>query len=296
MKQILYKVAISIMFVVFSTTNAKSQGIVNVKSLGNVKGLGNVINTIKWLFSKKQDSLFMKLPFTKDGKMTHFKINRYGDAILDKDINLGNYMKLKQQANRNNQLAIIQGDRWDGGCVYYSFENLNNTQKYLILQAFHFFDNTNVRFIPKSNSTPKFFKFKFICDVSNSPIGYQSDNNTAKINKDASVGEIAHELMHILGFYHTHQRVDRNTFVIPNGSGDNIDIQPYIWCLGTPAYDYGSITHYSTTSSDRVLECANISTLPSTLYQGNCHNAGQRSALSSVDEQIINDCYNTLCQ
>lgn len=61
----------------------------------------------------------------------------------------------------------------------------------------------------------------------------------------------AHELGHVLGFHHEHQRWDRDAFVTihyenikPGRQHDYDWIAPTNWIVSSTAYDYRSIMHY----------------------------------------------------
>lgn len=64
-----------------------------------------------------------------------------------------------------------------------------------------------------------------------------------------SEGQVQHELMHALGFFHEHSRPDRDSYVtvrdewIQDGKKVNFQIAPLINTLDTK-YDYDSVMHY----------------------------------------------------
>ncbi len=99
-----------------------------------------------------------------------------------------------------------------------------------------------------------------------------------------------HELGHALGFYHEHERRDRDRFiqvlrdnVLPNALR-RFDIQDHVAAVGAP-YDYASIMHFSLYEYSR----NGLKTLvPLSIYEGVI---GQRKGLSRIDKELINDIY-----
>ena len=71
-----------------------------------------------------------------------------------------------------------------------------------------------------------------------------------------SKGTIMHELGHVLGFWHEHNRPDRDKYVTiikenirPGANFDFKTASPY-QVIYSKEYDYGSIMHYGETVSD----------------------------------------------
>ncbi len=99
-----------------------------------------------------------------------------------------------------------------------------------------------------------------------------------------------HELGHALGFYHEHQRPDRDNFVtvfldnVKLRARDRFDKRMDVSSLGS-SYDYGSIMHYE-------LNAYSVNSLntmePLLEYDGEI---GQRKRLSPLDREQINDVY-----
>ena len=109
-----------------------------------------------------------------------------------------------------------------------------------------------------------------------------------------SVGQLAHELGHIIGLHHEHQRNDRDHYIEilwsnirgPHKYGK---VHTY-YTYASTRYDLGSIMHYSPYNSDAVNK-----SLPVFQLRGNVTYAGkigQRDCLSLRDVEAINTLYN----
>jgi len=105
---------------------------------------------------------------------------------------------------------------------------------------------------------------------------------------DYHPGIIAHELMHILGFMHEHQRPDRDTYLKVDLNRPEAKADPFNYYINREGeiltdYDPESITHYGV---DRVIEIN--SDHPKSV---DMKLIGQREKLSSLDVQQINANY-----
>ncbi|KAM4529258.1 high choriolytic enzyme 1-like [Fundulus diaphanus] len=81
-----------------------------------------------------------------------------------------------------------------------------------------------------------------------SPVGVSGGSQSVYFGQSCSVGNLAHELIHALGFYHEHTRDDRDKYITINwpsvvpGMKGNFQVKPGNK-LNQP-YDYESIMHY----------------------------------------------------
>ncbi len=147
---------------------------------------------------------------------------------------------------------------WPGGVVPYDISKLDETQQATVREAMKRWEETgaNLRFVPRTNETA-YVSFTGKIDAGNntSQVGYAPDKRV-DINITAfwwRQGEWmpAHELGHVLGFFHEHQRWDRDRFVtvhyenIKEGRAHDYDWIPRTnWITDATAYDYRSIMHY----------------------------------------------------
>jgi tolloid-like protein 2 len=147
---------------------------------------------------------------------------------------------------------------WPGGVIPYDISRLAPAQQRIVLQAMRRWTNTGakIEFVPRTTEV------EYISFTGNTNAG----NNTSVVGfKKGSHADInitafwwrqgpwmpAHELGHVLGFFHEHQRWDRDQCVrihyenIKPGRASDYDWVPKTnWLVSTLPYDYRSIMHY----------------------------------------------------
>ena len=147
---------------------------------------------------------------------------------------------------------------WPGGLIPYDISKLTLAQQTLVLRAMQRWMDTgaHIRFIPRTNEL-EYVNFTGQTDAGNntSLVGYQKGGH-ADINITAfwwrqNEWMPAHELGHVLGFFHEHQRWDRDQFITvhyenikPGRAADYDWITKTNWLVDRLPYDYQSIMHY----------------------------------------------------
>jgi hypothetical protein len=149
---------------------------------------------------------------------------------------------------------------WPGGVVPYDISKLTEAQQETVRTAMKRWVDTGaqIRFVPHTNEAEYvFFTGKTDAGNNTSLVGFKKGRR-AEINITAfwwRQGEWmpVHELGHALGFFHEHERWDRDRFVTihyenikPGRQGDYDWIPRTNWLVNTTAYDYYSIMHYRT--------------------------------------------------
>lgn len=148
--------------------------------------------------------------------------------------------------------------RWPGGFIPYDVSKLTADQQVIARRAMQRWEDTgaNIHFIPRTNQV-EYVNFTGQTNAGNntSLTGYQKGER-ADINITAfwwRQGEWmpAHELGHVLGFHHEHQRWDRDQYLtvhyenIKSGREHDYDWIPQTnWIVSSTPYDYHSIMHY----------------------------------------------------
>jgi len=150
---------------------------------------------------------------------------------------------------------------------------------------------TCIKFVPWTNQRKHYVYINADADGCSSPLGMQSSYNNVNFGPDCSWGNLCHEFMHSLGFFHEHTRTDRDQYVTIHW--DNI---PQDWVHNfykcdergdgcndlKVGYDYGSIMHYG-----RNLLGKQVISAKKFVAQ----TIGQRRAMSVLDVRGIREYY-----
>jgi hypothetical protein len=147
---------------------------------------------------------------------------------------------------------------WPGGVIPYDISKLTTDQQNLVRRAMQRWMDTGakIKFIPRTTEV-EYVNFTGKTDAGNntSLVGFKKDVS-ADINITAFWWKQdewmpAHELGHVLGFFHEHERWDRDRFVNihyenikPGRAGDYDWIAKTNWMVSSLPYDYQSIMHY----------------------------------------------------
>jgi len=126
--------------------------------------------------------------------------------------------------------------------------------------------NTTLEFISRTDEQDHIQFIKRNKGIGSSPVGRQGGRQRIRLNpENARVGNIIHEIMHSLGFYHLHSRADRDQYICIDfdnieGGENNINFDRHDGEELTGVYgryNVNSIMQYSTCAfSTCGLECA----------------------------------------
>ncbi|KAK8771464.1 hypothetical protein V5799_025284 [Amblyomma americanum] len=178
-----------------------------------------------------------------------------------------NLEKLSNSKQRFTTYAVVK-DRaltWPDGTVFYKYdpdsfppgpeeeEESEDSERYIIVQAMQLIqEKTCVKFEPHTDQK-NFVTFAHRPGRCASHVGMQGEEQVVALDLSycPGLGQVAHELLHVLGFFHEHSRPDRDEYV--DVLWDNIkpDANQSFWLkpeteadtLGEP-YDYESVMHY----------------------------------------------------
>jgi hypothetical protein len=147
---------------------------------------------------------------------------------------------------------------WPGGVIPYDISKLTAPQQTNVLKAMQRWLDTgaNLRFVPRTTEV-EYVNFTGATDAGNNTScvgfknGVRADVNITAFWWRQQEWMPAHELGHVLGFFHEHQRWDRDEFVTihyenikPGRSGDYDWIAKTNWMVSSLPYDFRSIMHY----------------------------------------------------
>ena len=158
----------------------------------------------------------------------------------------------------HEQMDSERPQPWPNGIIPYDASKLTRPQAELLQRAMKRWTDTgaNITFIPRTTEV-EYVNFTGKTNAGNntSHVGFingqSSDINITAFWWDQDEWMPAHELGHVLGFFHEHERWDRDRYVtihyenIKPGRASDYDWIPKTnWLASTLPYDYRSIMHY----------------------------------------------------
>lgn len=147
---------------------------------------------------------------------------------------------------------------WPGGIIPYDTSKLSPPQQTNVLKAMQRWMDTgaNITFVPRTTQTEYVYFTGITTNGNNTSCvgfkkGVRADINITAFWWRQQEWMPAHELGHVLGFHHEHQRWDRDQFVTihyenikPGRAGDYDWIPKTNWIVTSLPYDFRSIMHY----------------------------------------------------
>ncbi|CAI5446638.1 unnamed protein product [Caenorhabditis angaria] len=175
---------------------------------------------------------------------------------------LKNDMRFKwQRTKRGGGVAVLSDkDKWPLGRVPYVLSSAYTTaQRAVIASAFDAYaKKTCVKFVPKTAMDKDYIVIQKLdgCYADFSRVGGRQQVSLA--DECIDYATIIHEMMHVIGFIHEHQREDRDNYVqiiyknvIPGANTDFDKLSNLGLSYYGEKYDYMSIMHYESNEGSR---------------------------------------------
>jgi Astacin (Peptidase family M12A) len=172
-------------------------------------------------------------------------------AIVQGDVLVGAIVDDK--APEHGYVNIPDLRLWPNGVIPYFIQpTLTNPDR--VRAAMDLFSETNIQFVPYANQENSIF-FEDSPGVCKSYVGMVGGNQPIFLNPDCGPHEIAHEIMHALGFLHEQNRADRDNYIQVNFDNidekykDNFEKLPseYMKVSGLGSFDFESLMIYPPT-------------------------------------------------
>ncbi|XP_048587199.1 deleted in malignant brain tumors 1 protein isoform X2 [Nematostella vectensis] len=196
-------------------------------------------------FSKKSSDLLSDL--TQEIQDPPGTANDGAEDLFEGDIAMDDHVRKLVSGQVSDSVV---GKLWPRKTVYYVLDrNLGNLAVQAIKAAIaHISRETCIRFINKKSVTG-YVRF-FVGNGCYSYVGHQRREQDISIGRGCeTMGIVAHEILHALGFWHEQSRKDRDQYVTINwnniraGKAHNFNKHLNSHTLGAP-YDYNSLMHY----------------------------------------------------
>ncbi|XP_069572263.1 low choriolytic enzyme-like [Brachyistius frenatus] len=217
--------------------------------------------------------------------------NGSSDFLFEGDVLIPNTRSAMKCFNDNYSCLWPKSGNGNVEIPYVVSEKYDYTERNEILKAMKDMESkTCIRFIPRGRVRVYLsIEPRYGCS---SLLGRIGDKQVVSLQKFGCInhGIIQHELLHALGFYHEHNRNDRDKYVRINMGNiiedfqSNFKKKPASNDLNTP-YDYSSVMHYGKSAFAK-LGLESITPIPD-----NSVPIGQRDGLSEIDVLRINRLY-----
>jgi hypothetical protein len=220
-----------------------------------------------------------------------------GDIILDRK-------KIKQARNPKEIEAAIRPKQWPGGKIPYTFDpswgsNLAKARDAAkkAMDAW-LATNAEIQFSPKAPNDVNWINFFPSNGGYSSQVGVIDEPGPQDVNFPSAnilYMKVAHELGHVLGFWHEQSRQDRDTYITINianvisGTEHNFDKYQLGDGKDVGAYDFHSIMHYSQYAFSNDPDTPTITPKPG--FANQAGNMGQREHLSAGDIAAVKRIY-----
>ena len=168
-------------------------------------------------------------------------------------------MRCIADSDSTHQQACFETPQpWPGGIIPYDISKLAPVQQTNALKGMQRWmdSGANIRFVPRTTQA-EYVNFTGVTNAGNNTScvgfkkGVRADVNITAFWWRQGEWMPAHELGHVLGFFHEHQRWDRDQFVtvhyehIKAGRANDYDwIAKTNWIVSSLPYDFQSIMHY----------------------------------------------------
>ncbi len=189
------------------------------------------------------------LPFSKNAQNVEVEIADDGKVIYQSDMVLGDVGDFSGKGTPSNDASSTndQSRRWPNSTIPYVLSARHPKRDLILAGIKEVHDKTNLCVVPRTNEKDY---VEFVSKSGNwSTLGKSWKGGSQEISIDkASMGTVAHEILHAAGFYHAQSRGDRDTYVTINsgniqaGKEHNFKKQGKESNIGT--YDFTSIMHY----------------------------------------------------
>uniref|UniRef100_A0A7E5A1E9 Metalloendopeptidase n=1 Tax=Panagrellus redivivus TaxID=6233 RepID=A0A7E5A1E9_PANRE len=171
-----------------------------------------------------------------------------------------NDQRFYHKRSRRGSVVAFETDKWPQGRIPYILSSAYTTsQRAVLARAIAAYSaKTCIRFVPKQETDKDYIVISKLdgCYADFARVGGKQQVSLA--DECVDYPTVIHELMHVIGFIHEHQRDDRDGFVrivwenVINGANTDFDKLSSVGLSNYgETYDYFSIMHYESTEGSK---------------------------------------------
>ncbi|MBT7608805.1 MAG: hypothetical protein HN576_03555 [Bacteriovoracaceae bacterium] len=185
-----------------------------------------IISRLKTPEKKTDNSKYIPVDSQGSLYIGHVKILKDEKMLISHgDIIVGDYDKYEDYINGERTLKMPPPKLWEDGKIPYViaeeegelFEVINKTIEY-------FNNNTNLKFLPRDFKDVDYIRFEPGKSNCYSRLGRQGGMQRISLSKACTMQNIAHEILHSLGFLHEQNREDRDEYITILWQNIDIDL------------------------------------------------------------------------
>ncbi len=175
-----------------------------------------------------------------------------GLAVVHGDLIVGALVDQSADPDKlkNSYVVLPYFELWPTSVIPFHIESdFVNPER--VLQALALFEGTAVEFVPYTNEKAAIF-FTNGTENCKSYVGYVGNLQPILLSPNCEIDDIAHEILHALGFIHEQNRTDRDSYIevmmdnIKEGHKENFEKLPteFMALSGLAQFDFESLMIY----------------------------------------------------
>lgn len=153
-------------------------------------------------------------PYNEDGDLLMTQVLVLEDyAVAHGDILIGTYDEMLELEKKGKLPKLSEPDIWEGGIVPYTIDNDYPYPQRVKKVIEYYHQNTPIRFVEWDGASENYVIFSSGVEHCFAHLGRRGGPQKVVLSSGCYEAEIAHEIMHVLGFLHEQNREDRDEYL-----------------------------------------------------------------------------------